>query len=209
MNSDSRKALFGADSMPFLTVPLRAFTPPFPAFVDFSSMHAQSRNVFLSSDVECLEEACGLVESLTMDIEEVRLSLAQEMTSVTNDHSIKSCLSCMLDFVELGEYLPNWNAEDPADVIRWKKAIDLCKAAVIKAIVETAGEEQNLSILWDVNNKSGFVSRMVNWVRDQTCAPLEIRDDLVICGSLSLGNLVRKGKNDLHFVIVRLILIIV
>jgi len=86
-----------------------------------------------------------------------------------------------------------------------EKKFNICKGALIKSIVEVAGEEKNADVLWDesVEARPGgqFVWTMVQWMKDyvQTVErdPNAIhRDDLVICASLSLGNLARRGKLD-------------
>ena len=101
----------------------------------------------------------------------------------------------MLDFVEFGEYPPYWSEEPKSDIDAWKNIVDLCKTAVIKTIVEVAGDEKNLEVLWDPTNPTGFVARMIRWLHStKDTEPSAIRDDLVICSSLSLGNLARKGE---------------
>jgi hypothetical protein len=90
---------------------------------------------------------------------------------------------------------------------------DNCKAALIKSVVEVAGEERNEDVLWDdCEDKPGgeFVCRMVHLIKqyvsdmDQSTSGVEVtkdslagRDDLAICASLSLGNLARRGESAL------------
>jgi hypothetical protein len=153
----------------------------------------------LQTDFEALEESCTHIESLSLDIENVRISLAQGFKFP----SAGSSLSIILDFIEQGEYSPLWgNAPDDFDVSRKKKAFDMCKAALIKTVVEVAGEEGAEKSLWDeTDEKSGgeFVSRMVGWLKGYVsdmstgCGMFFDRIDLAICASLSLGNLTRTG----------------
>ena len=78
-----------------------------------------------------------------------------------------------------------------------EKGFDLGKGAVVKAIVEVAGEEKNIDTLWDDSEteKPGgeFVSRMVDWIRTHKSLKETNRDDLLICATLSLGNICRRG----------------
>lgn len=153
------------------------------------------------SDIDALEEVSELLEALTADVEDVRLALARGV-SFPEEEDRQSSLLQMLDFVEHGDFPAAWTTFvsdiTPQELARWRKTVETCKTAVIKAIVETTGEERNLEVLWDVAESEegeGFVSRMVSWLRRaMTVPPSEARDDLVICSSLSLGNLVRRGE---------------
>ena len=146
-------------------------------------------------DYDALEESCGTIESMSMDNEEIRLSLARGLT-FPSEHGGIPCLSDMLSFVDRGDYPPTW-ADDPERSAR-EKGFDHCKAAVIKAVVELAGEEKNTDVLWDdsVASRPGgeFVDTMVQWIRKHKNLRESNRDDLLICATLSLGNLVRRGE---------------
>lgn len=132
-----------------------------------------------------------------MDIEDVRLSLARGF-NFPAEHGGVPCLSDMLAFVDHGEYPPYWSAEAPAERTAREKGFDTCKAAIIKAIVEVAGDEKNIDTLWDDSDEAHpggpFVSKMVHWIRLQKNLKETTRDDLIMCATLSLGNLVRRGK---------------
>lgn len=110
----------------------------------------------------------------------------------------------MLDFVEDGNYSPLWYVQheeslDLADVRYQEKALDDCKSAIIKAIVEMSGEEKNVDVLVDQSEPAkpggAFVYRMVEWIRTFVTrhAYDPCRDDLATCATLSLGNLTRRG----------------
>lgn len=200
--------IFNPDVLPLLTPPLLAFIPPFPmqsvtAF-DFDS---PLQLALIQADFDVLEECCMLLESLSLDVEDVRLSLARGFY-FTAEHGGVPCLSTILEFVEHGSYPPTWNSPfhgDPAKS-RKEKAFGVCKGALVKSVVEVAGEERNQDVLWDDSEegKPGgeFVGRMVRWIQqfvadaEQPGAHTENatnRDDLAICASLSLGNLARRG----------------
>ncbi|TDL27510.1 hypothetical protein BD410DRAFT_782602 [Rickenella mellea] len=192
-DSGTQQQLFGPDSLPFLVSPLRAFIPPFSTPPEFISSDSTLLKSLMGTDVDVLEEVCELLESLSLDVEDVRLSLARGIKH-PDEHTGQRCLESMLQFVASGNYPPFWNDATAAELTQWKKTMDLCKAAVIRAIVEIAGEEKNIEALWDVvESNSGFVATMVSWLREQSnAAPSETRDDLLICSTLSLANLVRR-----------------
>lgn len=131
-----------------------------------------------------------------MDVEDVRLALARGKSL----NEAPPCLDYMLDFIERAEYLQEWlQSEIPLEESnRWKQTVDLCKTAIIKAVVELSGEENNLETLWDISKPDGFVGRMLEWLKDAYDQPQANRDDLVICSTLSLGNLIRQGKIFSH-----------
>lgn len=134
---------------------------------------------------------------MSLDLEDVRLSLARGF-NFPAEHGGVPCLSDMLAFVDLGEYAPYWSAEAPAERAQREKGFDTCKAAIIKAIVEVAGDEKNIDTLWDDSDDAHpggpFVSKMVQWIRSQQNLNETTRDDLIMCAALSLGNLVRRGE---------------
>lgn len=186
------RVVFGQDALPLLVTQLKAFIPPYPALpTTFES--AASRRSLVQTDFDIYEQVCGLIESLCIDVEDVRLSLARGLT-FPDEHGGVPCLSDLLTFVEKGDYPPYWTTEERPSK---EKGFNLGKGAVVKAIVETAGEEKNTDTLWDDSeaDKPGgeFVNRMVQWIRTHKNLKASDRDDLVICATLSLGNICRRG----------------
>ena len=156
---------------------------------------SEIRETLISADVESLEESCALLESLSMDVEDVRLSLARGLT-FPDEHDGIPCLSDMLNFLDCGEY-PPWWVGDP-DRAAYERIFENCKAGIIRAVVEVAGEQKNTDILWDESedDKPGgeFVSWMVQWIRKAEKG----KEGLVICATLTIGNLVRRGEILTH-----------
>lgn len=157
----------------------------------------------VEADFEVLEETCTLLESLSLDVEDIRLALARGYCFPA-EHSGVRCFKTMVDFIENGSYPPTWNhptiSRDNRE--RKEKMFNICKAALIKSVVEVAGEEKNGDVLWDDSEEErpggDFVHTMARWIKDYVADvsndPEAIhRDDLVICASLSLGNLARRG----------------
>ena len=218
------RQILGPDALPFLVPSLLAFTPPFPKLPSTPPFGSDSSLVtsLVQTDFDVLEESCMLIESLALDMEDVRLSLARGF-NFPAEHDNIPCLSRMLDFIEKGDYHPFWctdSGTDEAERRRKERLFDICKAAIIKVVVEVAGEEKNEEVLWDDSEKGGqFVDRMVKWIKDDVAkrdlvaqqasgslidglgsqADTRIRDDLVICATLSLGNLARRGTHTCRF----------
>lgn len=201
--------IFTPDVLPLLTAPLLAFSPPYPPRSTYLFDSAVILSTLANTDFEILQESCMLMESLSLDVEDIRLSLARGL-NFPAEHSGVPCFSAILDFIEHGDYPPFWDVYSEGERKRKEKAFDICKAALIKSVVEVAGEDSNEDVLWDDSEgeKPGgdFVCRMVSWVKqyvdDMGAAPSPQtsesqsfidRDDLVICASLALGNLARRG----------------
>ncbi|KAJ6502596.1 hypothetical protein C8R45DRAFT_977130 [Mycena sanguinolenta] len=210
---DETLQIFNPDVLPLLMPALISFCPPYSSGSTLFKEDSDMFNSLLHADFEVLEESCTLIESLSLDVEDVRLSLARGV-NFPAEHGGVSCLSTILDFIEKGDYPPFWKTAFPeAERKRRERVFDNCKAALIKSVVEVAGEERNEDVLWDDSeaNKPGgeFVCRMVHLIKqyvsdmDQSTPGAEVRkdslagrDDLVICASLSLGNLARREKNS-------------
>ncbi|KAF7967687.1 hypothetical protein HWV62_33381 [Athelia sp. TMB] len=194
---DDARPGFNPDILPFLTPTLLAFIPPFSKPVSSFSHVSPDRSALLKTDYDLLEETCTLLESLALDVEDVRLSLARGVLFPA-EHNGVPCLSHILDFIEKGDYPPLWS-ESSLDS-GYQKKFDICKAALIKAIVEVAGDDKNEDVLWDETEADqpggAFVCRMVQWVRSYAHEDIKGRDDLVICATLSLGNLARRETNS-------------
>lgn len=199
--------IFTPDVLPYLVLPLSAILHPATPTLDSSEVEPTIICTLINADLEALQECCMLIESLSLDIEDIRLSLARGL-HFPAEHSGIPCLSVILDFVENGNYPSVWEFSfiDEADKKRKSKLFDICKGALIKSVVEVAGEDKNEDVLWDDldPDKPGgaFVDKMVSWLREHVHdAPggLEessatARDDMIICASLSLGNLARREK---------------
>ncbi|KAI0831201.1 hypothetical protein BC628DRAFT_1312049 [Trametes gibbosa] len=193
------RPVFGPDALPLLVSQLRAFLPPYPEISPAFSSPA-SRRSLVQTDLDIYEQVCGLIESLCLDWEDVRLSLARGLTFPDGEHGGVECLQELLTFVEKGDYPPCWSSETPGERAAKEKRFDLGKGALVKAIVEVAGEEKNTDTLWDDSDaeKPGgvFVSRMVEWIRTHKSLKEGTRDDLIICATLSLGNICRRDAHS-------------
>lgn len=132
-------------------------------------------------------------------MEDARLSLARGLTNPGDANGIAG-LSDLLDFIEHGAplHLPS---SDVAEREKKEKAIGTCKAAVVNAVTEVTGDKKNVDVLWDNldPSKQGgkFVQKMVSWIKESRESVVTkregARDDLVICATVAVGNVVRKG----------------
>ncbi|KAF7294977.1 GTP binding [Mycena indigotica] len=205
---DESLQIFNQDVLPLLTPALEAFSSPYPIKSATFEADTELFEDLLVTDFEVLEQSCTFLESLSLDIEDVRLSLARGF-NFPAEHGGTPCLSTILDFIEKGDYPVLWQTVFlEADRRRREKVFDNCKAALIKSVVEVAGEERNEDVLWDDSESrpgGDFVCRMVDLIK-KYLADVESgasgkdsfaqRDDLVICATLSLGNLARREKNS-------------
>ena len=155
----------------------------------------------MSADFEAFEESCSLLEALALDDEDVRLSLARGMT-FPDEHGGVRCLAEILEFIDRGDYHPLWK-DLPNDSAQRERSFDFCKAALIKAVVEIAGEEKNVDVLWDDSDQEhpggALVAQMVQWIKTHKDLKKKNRDDLLVCATLTLGNLLRHGASYVQF----------
>lgn len=108
----------------------------------------------------------------------------------------------MLAFIEHGApfHLPSSDATEQESK---EKTMGRCKAAIINAVTEVTGDKKNIDVLWDDSDRQRpggrFVEKMVGWIRDNKHAVVSkaegARDDLVICASVAVGNVARKGES--------------
>jgi len=139
------------------------------------------------------------LESLILDSDSARMALAKSIDLPNTQSSLR----CILEFVERGSHPPYWNEFDDKQRSRWEKTLGLCKAALIKAVITMAGDEKSMEVLWDKESGTEtfpggwFIQTMYNWVKAFSTLTNDsegVRDDLTICGTLSLGNLARTGE---------------
>ncbi|KAH8833794.1 hypothetical protein DL96DRAFT_1578425 [Flagelloscypha sp. PMI_526] len=189
--------VFNTDILPALATPLACFTSPYPPLPTPLPFDQKTREKLVQTDFDFLEEACTLIEALSLDMEDFRLALARGL-NFPDEQGGRACLAILLDFIDRGDYHPVWSASERN---QHSKPFDVCKAAVVKAVVEVAGEPKSEDVLWDDSDaeKPGgeFVARMVEWVSryvQEAGASTQTtpRDDLAICACLSLGNLSRR-----------------
>ncbi|KIK59870.1 hypothetical protein GYMLUDRAFT_44346 [Collybiopsis luxurians FD-317 M1] len=194
-----------AKDIPFLITALAAFTSPHMSTSSKSfSTDPDLFSELLQTDFDALEESCTHIESLSLDVEDVRLSLARGFEH-HSENPVGSSLRSILAFIEKGGPSPLWsNAPGDFDAPRKKKALEMCRSAMIKTVVEVAGEDGTEQSLWDDSDgQSGgeFVSIMVGWLKsyvsdmDARNGDFVDRPELATCASLSLGNLTRREKN--------------
>ena len=168
-----------------------------PAFDEATAL----RRTLVSADFEAFEESCSLLEALALDDEDVRLSLARGMT-FPDEHGGVRCLAEILEFIDRGDYHPLWK-DLPNDSAQRERSFDFCKAALIKAVVEIAGEEKNVDVLWDDSDQEhpggALVAQMVQWIKTHKDLKKKNRDDLLVCATLTLGNLLRHGASHAQF----------
>ncbi|KAF8590562.1 hypothetical protein K439DRAFT_1403733 [Ramaria rubella] len=177
---------------------LKRFTPPWPAPSGPLIEDPTTRHTLITADVDLLNDASCFLESLALDSEDVQEFLARTGAVDNLDHGDTPLLQCILDFVESGDYPPYWSKDPIPEQAKRHKTFDMCKAAIIKAVVEVTGASSCPDILWDLHRSNGwFVLRMIDWIRSNLHGG---RDDLVICATLCLGNLARRPSHCIALV---------
>ncbi|KAI0341721.1 hypothetical protein BDW22DRAFT_1358564 [Trametopsis cervina] len=190
----SLNSLFSPDALPYLVRSLQVSIPPYPS--PPPGFSPSLIRTLVRADEEALQESCGLLEALSIDVEDIRLSLARGLTEPATSPKAASTLSAMLDFIEFGAPFHLY-AEESAEK---EKAIGRCKAAVVNAVTEVAGDKKNVDVLWDSSDTAqpggAFIGRMIDWIRTNKGLGDGARDDLVICATLTVGNVVRKDAHS-------------
>ncbi|KAI0256929.1 hypothetical protein BJV78DRAFT_1168039 [Lactifluus subvellereus] len=199
---DNAPTVFGPDILPQLVTPILSYIPPFQTPPPPFEQAIPLRRTLISADLEAFEESCSLLEALALDDEDVRLSLARGM-AFPDEHGGVRCLTNILDFIDRGDYHPLWS-DLPGDISQRERSFDFCKAALIKAVVEVAGEEKNVDVLWDDSNPEQpggpLVAQMVHWINAHKDLKDRNRDDLLVCATLTLGNLLRHGAQSVTLI---------
>ncbi|KAF4614699.1 hypothetical protein D9613_003020 [Agrocybe pediades] len=206
-DQDESLQIINPDVLPWITAPLQKyFSTPLPSTSILADTDPDLFETLVQTDFDFLEESCTIIESHALDVEEFRLELARSVCYPMPDEKA-SCLATILKFIEHGTYPALWKnpALEESEVQNKEKAFDICKAALIKAVVEVFAEKKNEEILWkdDVPEIPGgsLIDNFVRWIRSyvesaeeegQAKTKASGRDDLAICAGLSLGNITRK-----------------
>ncbi|KAF9532936.1 hypothetical protein CPB83DRAFT_784211 [Crepidotus variabilis] len=206
-SQDESLHILSSDVLPWITSPLLKFcSPQPPATSPYTESNPDFLDLLIQGDYDFLEESCSLFESLALDLEDFRRELARKTCPAGTDKPIL-CLEAVLQFIEHGSNPPIWSSPiyDDSERHAKEKGFAMCKAAMIKAVVEVFGEEKNDEVLWiagDANQPGGpFVETMVRWIQDHVKSATsakdksaEARDDMTICASLALGNVARRPE---------------
>ena len=142
-------------------------------------------------DMEALEESSMLIENLSLDLEAARIRMATG-----------GVLKPLVQFIEHATHPDEWESSKEAERQARCKNFDICKGALITALTTAAGEDRNAEVLWSGSKSDStlpeawFAMKLLEWIK--THAPAvkaskTAREDLVIAGTLCLGNLARRG----------------
>ncbi|KZT59782.1 hypothetical protein CALCODRAFT_449714 [Calocera cornea HHB12733] len=199
-SDEEAKSIFDAASIRYLLSPLPFVTAPFQEKIPEVFKEASVRQPLVEADLEVLEQVCMSLESLALDLPEVRTLLGRSAASPE-----MSYLAEIIHFVEQIQAPPYWFEHPEKDRKRWEKTLIFCKAAAVKAIIAVSGEDANLEVLWDEKKENGgwLVTAMLRWIKSyKPRSKMNVNeddgyDDMAICGTLALGNLARKEAHCL------------
>jgi hypothetical protein len=141
----------------------------------------------IMTELEALEESTIILESLSLDSEVARISMASD-----------DVLKPLVKFVENDGYPKSWSRAITTDRESMQKTFDICRGAMITVLTSIAGETHNSDKLWGStpDPSSWFATTMLRWI-SLFSADLkegrETREELAICGTLCIGNLAREG----------------
>ncbi|PWZ02260.1 hypothetical protein BCV70DRAFT_210422 [Testicularia cyperi] len=169
----------------------------------------------VEADTEILQIVGELIEGCAGDDHGFRTRAVstlsapdQSLGSLTIAPTLPSALQLMMTFVEHASVPSCWqsqqqasdstaslpsvsDAEASAEAI---KVFSRVKSGVARAVVTISGDDSNMEVLFD--STSGFIDRLKTWIRYDP----KVRDDLVSCGMLALGNLARSDAKCISLV---------
>ncbi|SNX84424.1 uncharacterized protein MEPE_03133 [Melanopsichium pennsylvanicum] len=160
----------------------------------------------VDSDAEILQTVAMLIESCAAEDHEFRQRVVRPFTASTDsarsETRFTSGLDALMTFVEKAELPHEWIGRDSEDASvedaqaaeEMRKAFAQVKASAARAVVAVSGDDTNMVELF--SGSSGFIDRLKAWTRYDS----KIRDDLVSCGMLALGNLARSDAHCLSLV---------
>ena len=130
---DDAAAAFGPDFFLQIIITIRASIRPFltllpPAFDEVTTL----RRTLVSANFEAFLDSCLPLESLTLDNEDVWLSLTHGMTFL-NEHGGVCRLAKILEFIDCRDYCPLWK-DQLNDSAQHERSFDFRKAALINNI---------------------------------------------------------------------------
>ncbi|KAG8809907.1 hypothetical protein FRC17_003181 [Serendipita sp. 399] len=146
INEGAEGTLIGLKTLNSLALSLSNFVPTRPSESPLIN-DVESRNALIEADIETLEECVTLLESLSLDSEEVRLAFAESADA-------DALLGSVLDFIEFATYPQYWSLDGEEEQKRREKSFDICKAGVIKALVSIAGEQKAMESLWNAYSEA-------------------------------------------------------
>ena len=190
----------GADKVTkYLITPLKSFvSKPVTATVS-GPWSAEDVSDLMESDMDVLQIATELLEACSLDSKSFRLS----SLTASGSADYHSNLDFLMHFLDLANPPLAWSVDraegddeslpprpSDADSAReLQSQFGRAKAAVAKAVVCIAGEDDNMGLLFEAK-ENWFMDTLKDWMsRD-----VKERDDLVSTSMLAMGNLARKGE---------------
>ncbi|PWN51429.1 hypothetical protein IE53DRAFT_386201 [Violaceomyces palustris] len=223
-NAILTQAGFGATILPLLHFYRNAESKPEEGG-EYLDLDAGDVTDLIDADAEILQSVAELIEKCSQsEVEHRKLAVLPPAEGWQSKAAVvepfRSPLDFFMSFVEFSAPPSRWSIDEDADsslpppedeeaLIEALKSFSKTKAAIARAIVAIAGEDDNMSELFggglekptasDSSTKDGqgwFISRLKSWIKYDA----KKRDDLVSCGMLALGNLARKDSHCLALV---------
>lgn len=152
----------------------------------------------MESDMDVVQITTELLEACSLDSKQFR----QASLSSSTSKAYQSMLDFLMQFLDRAMLPRAWSVDreenndslppTPSDKESAKEIhrhFERAKAAIAKAIVLIAGEDENMATLFEAK-ENWFMDTLKDWMsRD-----VKERDDLVSTAMLAMGNLARKGE---------------
>lgn len=196
VDEDGEKAIEGIVAIgpykaaQYMVKPLRSFTSIHNTVTAAGPWNADDVCDLMESDMDVIQITTELLEACSLDSKAFRLSSLQET------------LELLMQYLDRAEIPQAWSLDrdkgndnlppKPSDAESTKEVhrnFSRAKAAVAKAIVCIAGEDENMSLLFQAKG-NWFMDTLKNWMSRDA----KKRDDLVSTAMLAMGNLARKGE---------------
>lgn len=150
---------------------------------------------WLDTDIELSTIAASLLESVCLESDEVKSTIALSAYDAAATEPPPRLLARLLDFIQDGVAPTTWS-DWTYNRPRTAKAFSAIKASVVRAVVETPNSDEVMQQLWSEtrpDEPNWLVERLVGWLRD---AKLDDgREDLLICAAHMLASLGRRGQS--------------
>jgi hypothetical protein len=192
----------GADKLArFLLSPIQPFVLGDATPTSKGSWDADDVSDLIESDMDIVQIVTELIEACSLDSKPFRLSsLGSCKVNDTADRS-RSTLDFLMTFLDRAGTPRAWSVDreevntlpprpsDEESAREIHQSFGKAKAAIAKAIVIIAGEDENMATLFEQKDNN-FMNTLKDWMgRDA-----KDRDDLVSTAMLAMGNLARKGE---------------
>lgn len=146
--------------------------------VKSNDLNTEDAEILSERDRSIMMIASSILEGLALDLDHVRIDLAKQAANSPDE----SLLFQIIDFLEFAQVPQEW--EDG------EKDFSIIKAAIGRTLSAASSEDDLMEICFGKDRKQQHwvVQRLIKWLASD-------RSDMVVCSSIMLANLVRRGTS--------------